>query len=190
MIRRNNRQGSVGYDACTVQSVTNCRICHESLDDRWVCLDIVTAADGFYIGPRVGCLAGRGPTGHEWYASRGPLREYPRRRRFLVAANQNGPRGDDSRRAEDRQGARQDRQPANSRRAEKGWPDPRVQFARLRHMEDHGVKPIAEKIALSTKSNVVVTAGAHWDNIDKDGIKKELENGYKIAELVASELSK
>ncbi len=58
------------------------------------------------------------------------------------------------------------------------------------HMEDHLVKPIAEKIALSTKSNVVVTAGAHWDNIDKDGIKKVLENGNKIAELVASELSK
>jgi hypothetical protein len=58
------------------------------------------------------------------------------------------------------------------------------------HMEDHLVKPIAQKIALSTKSNVVVTAGAHWDNIDKDGIKKVLENGNIIAELVSLELSK
>lgn len=57
------------------------------------------------------------------------------------------------------------------------------------HMEDNLVRPMAEKIALSTQSNVVVTAGTHWDNIDKDGIKKVLKNGDALTELILEKLS-
>ena len=57
------------------------------------------------------------------------------------------------------------------------------------HMEDNLVKPMAEKIALSTGSNVVATGGTHWDNIDKDGIKKVLENGHALTDLIIEKLS-
>lgn len=57
------------------------------------------------------------------------------------------------------------------------------------HMEDNLVKPMAGKIALSTGSNVVATAGTHWDNIDKDGIKKVMENNDVLTELILEKLS-
>lgn len=56
------------------------------------------------------------------------------------------------------------------------------------HKEDHLVKPIAEKVALSTGSNVVVTAGTHWDDIDETGIKHVLQNGNLLTELIVSKL--
>ncbi|HBN44919.1 MAG TPA: hypothetical protein QGF08_05775 [Candidatus Marinimicrobia bacterium] len=58
------------------------------------------------------------------------------------------------------------------------------------HKEDHLVKLIAEKIALSTGSNVVVTAGTHWDNIDKGGIEKVMENSTLLTKLIIEKLPK
>ncbi|MFQ6678411.1 MAG: hypothetical protein ACE5D0_08825 [Fidelibacterota bacterium] len=52
------------------------------------------------------------------------------------------------------------------------------------HMEDRLIKPIAEKVALFSESNVVVTGGTHWNNIDNVGIQKVLKNGHVLADLI------
>jgi len=58
------------------------------------------------------------------------------------------------------------------------------------HMEDHLVKPIAEKVALFAKRNVVVTAGTHWDKINKNGIRNVIENGGILSDLIIGHLVK
>jgi len=50
----------------------------------------------------------------------------------------------------------------------------------LGHKEDVIVKDISEKLAASLKTNVVVTAGVHWDHIDSEGIQKVLENSRML----------
>ncbi|MBC8342718.1 MAG: hypothetical protein H8E61_01890 [Bacteroidetes bacterium] len=57
------------------------------------------------------------------------------------------------------------------------------------HKEDRMVKPMAEKIALATGANVVVTAGTHWDDIDESGIKKVIQNSEILTDLIIAELS-
>lgn len=49
-------------------------------------------------------------------------------------------------------------------------------FCILGHKEDVIVKEASEKLAASLNTNVVVTAGIHWDNIDQEGIQKIIEN--------------
>ena len=40
------------------------------------------------------------------------------------------------------------------------------------HKEDGLVKDAAELFAVELQTNVVVTAGMHWDNLDEDGIQE------------------
>jgi hypothetical protein len=57
------------------------------------------------------------------------------------------------------------------------------------HKEDRLVKPIAEKIARVTGRHVVVTAGAHWNKIDSEGIEKVLCNGDILAGMILEKLA-
>ena len=49
-------------------------------------------------------------------------------------------------------------------------------FCLLGHKEDVIVKEASEKLAASLNTNVVVTAGIHWENIDQQGIQKIIGN--------------
>ncbi len=56
------------------------------------------------------------------------------------------------------------------------------------HKEDQLVKPMAEKIARLTDRHVVVTAGAHWDKIDGEGIEQALRNSDILADMILKKL--
>ena len=49
-------------------------------------------------------------------------------------------------------------------------------FCLLGHKEDVIVKEASEKLSAFLNTNVVVTAGIHWDNIDQNGIQKIIKN--------------
>ncbi|MDP6137895.1 MAG: hypothetical protein QGI25_16505, partial [Arenicellales bacterium] len=57
------------------------------------------------------------------------------------------------------------------------------------HKEDRLVKPIAEKIARAPGRHVVVTAGAHWNKINSQGIEKVLRNSDILAGLILEKLA-
>ena len=46
----------------------------------------------------------------------------------------------------------------------------------LGHKEDQLVKQASETLASALKTNVVVTAGIHWDNLDEGAIQKVVKN--------------
>lgn len=56
------------------------------------------------------------------------------------------------------------------------------------HREDALARPIAREIARMTNSNVVVTAGAHWDHLDSKGIEQVLTNGKKLTRIIQKTL--
>lgn len=57
-------------------------------------------------------------------------------------------------------------------------------FCFLGHKEDIIVKEASERLAASLSSNVVVTAGMHWDDIDDEGIQKVIENTRKLIGMI------
>ncbi|NQU71518.1 MAG: hypothetical protein HQ514_13275 [Rhodospirillales bacterium] len=50
------------------------------------------------------------------------------------------------------------------------------------HKDDAVAKNIAEMLAASLETNVVVTAGIHWDNLSPDGIDKIVLHCHEIGE--------
>ncbi len=56
------------------------------------------------------------------------------------------------------------------------------------HKEDDIAKNTAELLARTINSNVVVTAGMHWDHIDKDGIMKVIENSQIIVNMILEKI--
>ncbi len=57
------------------------------------------------------------------------------------------------------------------------------------HREDQLAKPMADRIAQVTGRRTVVTAGAHWDRIDREGIAEVLKNGERLADLILERLA-
>ena len=57
------------------------------------------------------------------------------------------------------------------------------------HKEDQVVKTVAEALSARLKSNVVVTAGLHWDNLPPDAIAEVMERCREIAKLLLSALA-
>lgn len=57
------------------------------------------------------------------------------------------------------------------------------------HKEDVVVKHAAEAISAALDTNVVVTAGIHWDNLGPDEIKTVLARCREIVDLVLAELA-
>ncbi len=56
------------------------------------------------------------------------------------------------------------------------------------HKEDDIAKSTSQLLARTINSNVVVTAGMHWDDIDKDGIKKVIENSQILVNMIIEKI--
>jgi hypothetical protein len=56
------------------------------------------------------------------------------------------------------------------------------------HREDVLVRSLARDIAQITNSNIVVTAGTHWDHLDQKGIDQVLANGKKLTGIIQKTL--
>ena len=52
------------------------------------------------------------------------------------------------------------------------------------HKEDELAKAVSEILAAALDTSVVVTAGIHWDNISKEGIKKVISNSKILVDLI------
>lgn len=57
------------------------------------------------------------------------------------------------------------------------------------HKEDELAKAVSEVLAAVLDTRVVVTAGIHWDNISKDGIRKIISNSKMLVDLILKEVS-
>ncbi len=56
------------------------------------------------------------------------------------------------------------------------------------HKEDDLAKYAAEKLAASSNTRVVVTAGIHWDNLSEVGIQKVIRNSRLLVDLVVERI--
>jgi len=63
-------------------------------------------------------------------------------------------------------------------------------FCFLGHKEDLIAKEAAERIASALNTNVVATAGIHWDDIDEAGIACVMENSRELVEMIIERTSK
>ena len=52
------------------------------------------------------------------------------------------------------------------------------------HKEDELVKAAAEILASILKTQIVVAAGIHWDNLDEDGIQRIIKNSKILVEMI------
>ena len=72
--------------------------------------------------------------------------------------------------------------------------DPRIRSATASvfcypgHKEDVIAKETAERLSAALDTNVTVTAGAHWDNIDESGIKAVLENNRQLVTMIIKKI--
>ena len=61
-------------------------------------------------------------------------------------------------------------------------------FCYVGHKEDQLAKATAEILAATLKTNVVVTAGIHWDNLPQKGIQRVIENSKILVELILEKI--
>jgi hypothetical protein len=61
-------------------------------------------------------------------------------------------------------------------------------FAYVGHKEDELAKAAAEIMAAALKTNVVVTAGIHWDNLSTEGIQRVIENSNLLVEMILEKI--
>ena len=52
------------------------------------------------------------------------------------------------------------------------------------HKEDELAKAASEILASALKTQVVVTAGIHWDNLDENGIQTIIKNSRILVEMI------
>ena len=52
------------------------------------------------------------------------------------------------------------------------------------HQEDELVKAASESLASVRKTQVVVAAGIHWDNLDPKGIRKIIQNSEILVDMI------
>jgi hypothetical protein len=57
------------------------------------------------------------------------------------------------------------------------------------HKEDVVVKLVAETLSARLDTNVVVTAGIHWDDLPPEGVARVVEGCREVAELLARALT-
>jgi gallate decarboxylase subunit D len=57
------------------------------------------------------------------------------------------------------------------------------------HKEDVIAKEAAERLSAALDTNVTVTAGAHWDNIDRSGIRAVLKSNRQLIEMIIKRIS-
>ncbi len=61
-------------------------------------------------------------------------------------------------------------------------------FAYVGHKEDELAKAAAEILAATLKTNVVVAAGIHWDNLPPEGIQRVIENSNILVEMILEKM--
>ena len=61
-------------------------------------------------------------------------------------------------------------------------------FAYVGHKEDELAKAAAEILAATLKTNVVVAAGIHWDNLPSEGIRRVIENSNILVEMILEKI--
>jgi hypothetical protein len=61
-------------------------------------------------------------------------------------------------------------------------------FAYVGHKEEELAKAAAEILAATLKTNVVVTAGIHWDNLPPEGIQRVIENSNLLVEMILEKI--
>ena len=62
-------------------------------------------------------------------------------------------------------------------------------FAYVGHKEDELAKAAAEILAATLKTNVVVTAGIHWDNLPPEGIQHVIKNSHLLVEMILEKIA-
>lgn len=61
-------------------------------------------------------------------------------------------------------------------------------FCFLGHKEDELARAAAEILAASLDTNVVVTAGIHWDNIEQVSIRKVIRNSEILLDMILDKI--
>lgn len=61
-------------------------------------------------------------------------------------------------------------------------------FAYVGHKEDELAKAAAEIIAATLKTNVVVAAGIHWDNLPPEGIQRVIRNSEILVDMILAKI--
>jgi hypothetical protein len=59
----------------------------------------------------------------------------------------------------------------------------------LGHKEDVLAKAAAEQLAPALNTQVVVTAGIHWDNLSAEGIRQVNRNAEVLVEMILAEIA-
>jgi len=62
-------------------------------------------------------------------------------------------------------------------------------FCFVGHKEDELAKAVSEILAAALNTQVVVTAGIHWDNISEEGIQKVIRNSEILVDLILDKIS-
>ena len=57
------------------------------------------------------------------------------------------------------------------------------------HKDDIVAKEAAEKISSALNTNVTVTTGIHWDDIDEEGIKAVIKNCRQLVTMIIEEIT-
>ena len=57
-------------------------------------------------------------------------------------------------------------------------------FCMVGHKEDELAKAAAEILAAALNTQVVVTAGIHWDNLDPQGIQQIIQNSEVLVDMI------
>jgi len=62
-------------------------------------------------------------------------------------------------------------------------------FCFVGHKEDELAKAASEILAAALNTQVVVTAGIHWDNISEEGIRKVIRNSEILVDLILEKVA-
>ena len=63
-------------------------------------------------------------------------------------------------------------------------------FSYVGHKEDELAKATAEILAATLETNVIVTAGIHWDNLPENGIQRVIKNSEILVEIILEKIAK
>ena len=61
-------------------------------------------------------------------------------------------------------------------------------FSYVGHKEDELAKATAEILAATFKTNVIVTAGIHWDDLPEEGIQRVIKNSEILVEIILEKI--
>ncbi len=80
--------------------------------------------------------------------------------------------------------------PRPSLKDPKKWSATSSSFTYVGHKEDGVVKMVSELLAGQLKTNVVVTAGIHWDDVTSKDIQAILRLAQKLSEQILNRLKR